>query len=492
MNKHTRLIGNNKIAHILSSITLTFMFLHLCKPTPVLCNQYMQVAGLIDVRTTFSDGSHTIDQLAKMAKERGFGALFVTDHDRMTIAYGLPPFRNLIKKTEHQNAINLKGADQYLQAVRETQSRHPDLIIIPGSETAAFYYWSGNPFSDQFTVHDHEKRLLTIGMDKADDYQEMPILHNRKPFSIDHFGISSLLFFTAAILAGTLLIWKGPLRIMGIVCCPLALLLLFNSDPLKTSPFDAYSGPQGIAPYQLVIDYVNNKGGMTFWNYPETRSGIRKMGPAFVSTKPYPSVLQESKGYTGFAAVYGENVTVTDPGNLWDITLIEYCRGLRMWPTWGIATADYHGEGPGNATLGTYPTIFFVPEKTKAAILKSMQTGKMYACQANYPLIPRLDDFSVSSADGQKKGISGDEITINTAPKIRIALSTSGIGTPGPVKVRLIRAGHVIAFFEGKLPMVIEHEDTSLDRGEKTFYRMDMRGGAGIIVSNPIFVTFNK
>src|SRR5271157_1281537 len=102
-----------------------------------------------------------------------------------------------------------------------------------------------------------------------------------------------------------------------------------------------------MAPYQLVIDYVSARGGMTFWNYPETNSGVREIGPIHVSTLPYPDALAESTGYTGFAAVYGDNISLTEPGNIWDTTLKEYCRGYRDRPPWGIATGDFHQEGEG-------------------------------------------------------------------------------------------------------------------------------------------------
>jgi len=450
---------------------------------------YEQVSGLIDIRTTFSDGAHTIDQLAQMARERKFGVIVVTDHDRMALSYGLPPFRNILNITKELNSINLQGADHYLQAIQAAQSKYPDLIIIPGSETASFYYWTGNPVSGALTAHNHEKRLLTIGMVRPEDYQNMPILHNKGPFALERLKGPPFFFIGAAAFSSLLLFWRGRLRNTGFVCLTLSVLLFINSSPLKTSPFDAYSGDQGIAPYQLVIDYVNNRGGMTFWNYPETRSGVRKLDGVQVSTKPYPGVIQESKGYTGFSAVYGEKAIMTEPGNLWDITLAEYCRGYRMRPPWAIATADYHGEGQDGAKLGNYPTVFLVQEKTKEAILKAMQNGKMYACQANYPNLPRLDEFSVSSSDGHIKSISGDDIAIKGHPTIRIAISTSSTAQNGPVDVRLIRSGSVISSFRGNLPLVLEHEDSHHQNGEKIYYRMDMRGAAGMIVSNPIFVT---
>ena len=470
---------------------MTFLLALSLFPLPRDVTAYEQVYGLIDVRTTFSDGDYSIDGLVQLAKERGFGAIFITDHDRTAMSYGLPPFRNILKKTEEHNSINYLGSDNYLRAIQTAQKKYPDMIIIPGSETAPFYYWTGDPLNG-LTAHDHEKRLLVLGMVNPEDYRDMPILHNQTALTWDSLDGPSLIFLGTAILSVILICWPGRLRLAGAICLPLSLLLLIDGDPLRTSPFDAYSGDQGIAPYQHVIEYVNNRGGMTFWNYPETRSGIRKLGPIQVSTKPYPGVLQASRGYTGFAALYGENATVTEPGNLWDLTLSEYCRGYRMWPPWGIATADYHGEGKDGAKLGNYPTVFLVKGKTGQDILKAMQTGKMYACQTTYPMRPRLDEFSVSSPDGVSKGISGDEITITGHPKIRISLSASGTSQAVDAKVRLIRSGRVVSTFEGKLPMNIEHEDPYYQRGEKIYYRMDAGGGAGNIIANPIFVTFGR
>ncbi|MCX5856193.1 MAG: hypothetical protein NTZ24_16755, partial [Deltaproteobacteria bacterium] len=289
--------------------------------------------------------------------------------------------------------------------------------------------------------------------------------------------------------AGIVMIrWRGIMRISGIVFVILSIAFILNSNAFRSSPFDPYHGNQGMAPYQLVIDYVNSKGGMTFWNYPETKSGDRKLGPIRVSTLPYPAAIQESKAYTGFSAIYGENITLTEPGNIWDTTLKEYCMGYRDRPHWGIATADFHKEGEGNEKLGNYQTVFFVREKTKNAVIDAMKNGRMYACQVNVPQRLQLDDFSVSSADDKTKGISGDEVVLKGFPKIRIALSTSG-AVKNPVKVRLIRSGEMIYAFEEKLPLQIDYVDPYYKPGDKIYYRIDVKG-AGTIVSNPIFVSF--
>ena len=449
---------------------------------------YQQVPGLVDLRTTFSDGAYDVETLVEMSKQRGFSVVILNDHDLMVMEYGLPPLRNLISKKEEKNSILKSGAGKYIQAIKNVRKKYPDMIIIPGSESTAFYYWTGSPFRGNLTAHDHEKRILTIGMENPSDYEGLPMLHNSHSIQFLHHDLPGMILLFAAVLsAGAMIFFPGILKITGIIVLTLATVFIINSDPFRNSPFDAYHGGQGMAPYQLLIDYVNAKGGMTFWNYPETKSGVRKMGPIQISTLPYPEVLLNSRGYTGFSSLYGDDVKLTEPGNLWDLALMEYCRGFRERPPWGIATSDFHREGESGEKLGNYQTVFYVKEKKITEVLEALRNGRMYAAQGNFPQIVRMDEFSLSSADGKVKGISGDEVAISEKPHIKIVLSSEKQVT-GQVKVRLIRGGEIIKIVEGPLPMQIEHEDDDIKPGEKTYYRMDMRG-AGTIVSNPIFMT---
>lgn len=478
---------NNKI-RILIFCSLALLLTHI-GTLPSLASDYQQIIGLMDLRTTFSDGAYDIEELVMMAKQKGASVVFINDHDRMAMEYGIPPFRNILKKRNEFNSINKQGAERFIQTIRDVRKKCPDMIIIPGSETVPFYYWTGNIFSGTLTAHDHEKRLLTVGMELPEDYENLPILHNG--LSLKYLGnaLPEVLFFSLSLIAGTFMLrWRGIIRITGIVFVILSIFFMLNSNAFRSSPFDPYHGNQGEAPYQLVIDYVNSKGGMTFWNYPETRSGVRKLGPINISTHPYPTAIHESKAYTGFAALYGENITLTEPGNIWDTTLKEYCAGYRDLPPWGIATADFHKEGESGEKLGNYQTVFFIEKKTKEAVLAAMKKGRMYSCQVSYPNLLTMDEFSISSADGTTRGISGDNITLTGFPKIRIALSSKDAGQ-NPFKVRLIRNGSVVYDFEEKLPLQINYIDPIYEPGEKMFYRIDVKG-AGTIISNPIFVTF--
>lgn len=449
--------------------------------------EYQQVAGLMDLRSTFSDGEYDVDTLAKMARERGFEVVVVNDHDVMTMEYGIPPLRNVLKSREERNSINASGADQYLKAIQEAEKNNPGMIIIPGSESSPFYYWTGGVFDGGLTANNHERRLLTVGMENPQDYEGLPLLHNGFTRRYLSMAFTELLLFGFAFIAGLALIrWRGLYRVAGVAMALLSLVFAWNSNPFRSSPYDPYHGDQGIAPYQYFIDDVSSRGGITFWNYPETRSGVRELGPIKVRTEPYPWVLLDSKGYTGFAALYGDTITITEPGNLWDKVLTEYCRGYRERPPWGIATADYHKEETAGEKLGNFQTVFLVKEKTKGAVLEAMKNGKMYAYRGTYPRSVRLTEFSVSDEAGEIRGLSGDDIIVQGTPRIRIALTASE-ESDQPVRVRLIRSGQLLETFEAKLPMSVDYEDESAATGEKHFYRLDMQG-FGILVSNPIFV----
>lgn len=478
------------------SVRIIWIFLVLissagCFIQDVRASDYQPVPGVVDLRSTFSDGAYDINSLVQLARSKGIPVLFINDHDLMAMEYGVWPLRNLIRKREERNSILKMGADKYIREIERVSQANPDMIIIPGSETTSFYHWTGNPFQGTLTAHNHEKRMLTIGLESPSDYENLPILHNHHSVRALRDNLPGILFFAAAFLAGLVMLWwKGPFRIAGIVVLVLSAVLMANSNPFRKSSFDAYHGDQGIVPYQLLINYVADRGGMTFWNYPETKSGVRQLGPIMVSTRPYPEALLESRGYTGFSSLYGENIKLTEPNGVWDMVLKEYCRGLRERPPWGIATADFHQEGESGEQLGNYQTVFYVKEKKKAEILSALRNGRMYAVQGRFPEVPVMDEFSVSSADMTVKGISGEDVSLTGHPRIKIALSSSK-PVAGQVKVRLIRSGSVVHSVDGTLPLQIEYDDAYFNPGEKIYYRMDMRG-AGIIVSNPIFVNFLK
>jgi hypothetical protein len=459
-----------------------------------LADEYIQVPGLIDLRTDFSDGAHTLDYIIRLAKKRGFDVLFINDHDRKVLEYGIRPFQNILKKKVEEPSINKGGPDNYLRMIKSASKKYPEMILIPGAESAPFYYWKGSYFKRNLTVCDWERHLIIVGLEKPKDYKELPILHNGFSTKYVLSSIPAWYFFLSIplILAICMIKRKKLIRKSGIAILVFTLLILVTNHPFRSSPYDQYHGFQGISPYQLLIDYVNSRGGMIFWNHPETLSGRGKIGPISKNTAPYPEVLAESKDYTGFAALCGERTTVTKPGNIWDKVLIEYCQGKRENPAWGISSADFHKEGAAAARLGRYPTIFLAKDRTKKEILNAMRKGRMYACAGNVEF-PRLilEDFSVSDSDASRKGIMGEEISLKGYPRVNIHISTAGEEKGNAVTVRLIRCNKLLKTFTDEIPLTINFQDEFFEPGKKIYYRLDATDKEGRrLVSNPIFVQF--
>ena len=459
-----------------------------------LAEEYVQVAALMDIRTQFSDGAHSLEYLVGLARERNFEVLFVTDHDRIAVEYGIWPFRHILKKRVEKPSINKTGAEKYLKMIESASKKFPDMILIPGAESAPFYYWEGSWFNKNLTVCDWERHLIIVGLEKPGDYRNLPILNNGSSKEYVFKSFSAGLFVTLIPLALGLVMMRrrGKIRYFGLAVMALTLLLVVNNHLFRSSPYDQYHGSQGVAPYQLVIDYVNSRGGMAFWNHPETHSGLGNIGPVSKKTLSYPEVLVESKNYTGFAALYGDTITVTEPGNLWDQVLMEYCLGRREKPAWGISTADFHEEGGAGEKLGKYPTILLIKNKTKESILDALKKGRMYASRGlgdATRLI--LEDFSVSDSKTLQKGIMGEEISVNGYPTINIFVSIAGSTEKNPITVRLIRSGKLLRTFSGETPLNIIFTDEFYEPGQKIYYRLEAEDRKGRkLVSNPVFAKF--
>jgi hypothetical protein len=377
----------------------------------------------MDLRTSFSDGAHSPEDLVTMARRRGFRVLFFNDHHRIKLSYGIAPFRNLLKYSKEFPSIMTHGSPLYLSEIERLSKLYPDMILVPGSILSPFYYWSGSWLGGDLTVHQYDRKILAFDLTRAEDYERVPT-------------------------------------------------------------FTPYSGDQGITPFQKTIDYIHGRGGFAFWNYPEQRSGVRKHGPVNVSTLPYPEVLYESTNYSGFAAIYGDHITVTDPGKHWDRVLTEYCEGKREKPAWGISTADFHEDGRLGLKLGAFPTTFLVKEFSKAAILDAVKKGRMYCSRGDGSSWPHLDYFNVVGSNGGKAHM-GETLTTAGLPMIKFRISYKG-DEKVPMTIHIVRGGTVLRTLHGETPLECELVDEEAPAGQMTYYRLvDTQKH---LTSNPIFV----
>jgi hypothetical protein len=264
--------------------------------------------------------------------------------------------------------------------------------------------------------------------------------------------------------------------------------MMVDQHPFKSSRFDSYHGNRGSAPYQDVIDYARSRGGMIFWAHPESNysgNGVQ-MGPVKLMTARYPEALIESKNYTGFAAIYGDTETVTEAGMQWDRVLLQYCRGERDAPVWGIAGSDYHGDKEG-ADLDTFQTVILVENRNTGDVLQALERGRIYAVRKTGGFRLSLDQFQIGDGETGRRAIMGEVLHPDGAPIVEGRLSATDGGRYS-VAVIIIRGGEQAWSFEGQTPLNFKFLDHVQWSG-KTFYRLDVSGkAAGKLLSNPIFV----
>ncbi|MEW6041027.1 MAG: PHP domain-containing protein, partial [Elusimicrobiota bacterium] len=335
--------------YILSLNLLPFYlstFLPLITPVPIFARH--QAPCIIHVHSTFSEnGKRSIEEIVVKARDRGIKVLILSDHDLMKWEYGIFPLRKIIKKKVEKNSVLLIGADKFLKEIERVQKKYPDILIIPGIESSPFYWWSGSPFKGDLTLNGWNKHLLIAGLYKKQDYENLPLVGNTTASRIDVIKFWPLLLVFTGILTG---IKKRG----GLFLIVLGFSFLVYNYPFSTFEFNQYNGDRVELPYQRVIDYVNEKGGVTFWAHPEAPNYEIpvKVGKISVRTNRYPESILKTFNYTGFAYFWEGNEIVGSPGGYWDRTLTDYCRNTRDKPVWAISELDYTDDGANNTWLG--------------------------------------------------------------------------------------------------------------------------------------------
>ena len=471
-------------------LTLALLTLLIIGPSLADSNQknpYQAVPGLMDLRSTFSDGSHSIEDLVVLARSRGFKVLFINDHNRIALSYGVPPYRRITRYKKEYPSIMTHGSEKFLAEIDRISRKYPDTIIFPGCVTSAFYYWSGSWFKKNLTAHEYDRRILITNLNRAEDYNQIPSVGNKLSFNYTRQLLPGMVIFIFPLVVGVFMLrWRGTSRFIGLLITVLSILALIDYNPFRSSVFSPYHGDAGVMPFQEVIDYVNERGGLSFWNYPEQRSGVRKHGPIHVNTPPYPQVLHQTENYTGFAAIYGDRITITEPGREWDRVLNEYCRGVRARPPWGISTADFHQDGRLGLKLGVFPTTFLVKEFSKKGVLEALVKGRMYSSRGDGTVWPKLDYFNILGKTSEK-AFMGETLETSHFPLIKFRVSHK-TKKKAPITMALIRGGILVETFRSEAPMEVEYMDKGIPPGEMTYYRlMDTRKH---LTSNPIFIKY--
>jgi hypothetical protein len=202
----------------------------------------------------------------------------------------------------------------------------------------------------------------------------------------------------------------------------------------------------------------------------------------FVSDSPgHAEDLVNTVDYTGFAALYADTHTATNPGREWDQILTEYTSGARARPVWGNGDIDYHYDRRG-VRLKDILTILLVTERSREAVIQALASGRMYAVRGEDQL--SLADFTVESA-GKVAG-SGEEVTSTGRFTVHVKIERPE-GEAQAVRVQLIKSGVIAAEVEGRTPLDFIHVD-SIASDEMEYVRLLAFSQGSRLTSNPIFI----
>ena len=456
--------------------------------------------GAIRINSNISAGNRSMAQIADEATAAELDFIVFTDQLVARAEYGLWPLRHVVRYAREQPSIVTFGIERYLEQVRETAARNPDLVIIAGADVAPIYTWSGMPFTENFTVHQWSEQMTVFGPDAAPFYRNLPALGNEThgffmpgtllkllPLlllmpGIDMYRRSCNSYADAQ--GNRIRICDWPRMLAGIVMVVGSVLGTFQLRPFTQSVgFDQY-GNYGTKPYTQVIDYAHSNDALCFWSGPEQRMEQVKSGVHFL-TVPQLDDIRFTFRHNGLAGIYPDNSTAYRPGKLWDYMLLEYADGRRKVRPVTIGEVDYHGLW----RVDGIQTIVHA-EPNHDAVLQAIADGRSYAANITVLDRLRLTQFEVSDADGTTAGLGETLTTTARAVTVRIA------GTRSPDKMefaavfKLVVDGQAVASLRAPAEEAFEIvHDVELTRDASMHYvRLYMGDPAVTLISNPVFI----
>ncbi|MEC9019472.1 MAG: hypothetical protein VYE03_04860, partial [Nitrospinota bacterium] len=452
---------------------------------------YLQLDTIADVKTNFSDGCASIKDIGNQSERLGIDAVIFGDYARNSIEFGVKPFQRIFKNTTEGPSVLDRGASGFISEINDNDRQTKKTLLIPGVETAPFYYWSGSNFDKNLTAHNWDKHLLVVGMGTASEYEQLPLPNSNLSLNYTKTLLNQFILFGFLCMMSMGAVYKGYARVITVPIMVLFVLLTINNHPFRSTPFDAYNGEQGVKPYQNLINYANSKGALVFWNHMESSSGIRQYGSANLSTFPYPNDLLKTKNYTGFQVVGNTPIQQAEAGQQWDKVLMEYLRGQRNQPVWGYGGNDYLCEDQNGDKLGSVRTIVLVREKNRDALLNAMRKGRMYAVRQADDNRLSLDEFVVEDQKTGQQATFGQELNSTDFPAVKIKLRFVKGGNK-TAQIQIIRNGVLAKEETVSLPYELTWRDVNNPKEKKAYYRVKASvNSMDHLISNPIFVKFS-
>lgn len=458
--------------------------------------------------TTMSDGTLSLREIIDVAKSEGIRIIGITDRDYLKWEYGVWPARRILRKVVEMSSIFKVGFSRYLEAIGEEANNNRDIILLAGLETAPFYYWQGAPYSREFKICDWHKHLLVFGLWSEKDYQGLPTLANRAALRRS-FLLSDIfrLWPIFLVFLGCVFFRKRECsykdirgcelgryskkwRLAGIVSIFLGVFFILNENPFVPVEFDQYCAQIGVKPYQKLINYVQDKGGLIYWAHPEARNLSQQQGVK-IETSSHVDDVVKTRGYTGFSVFYEGYEELGRPGGAWDQLLNQYCLGKRSRPVWVMAGLGF--DSGSKEDLGKLmrdvKAYVYLDHFAAQGVLQSMARGQVYVSRGGQGGEKDflLEQFEVEDPLTLKSAMSGGTIQARSDAVIHVRGKRPSDLSKN-LKITLIRGAEKIKEFDSLPAEGIAYRDIQSAGTGLTYYRLEIRCGDQLIVTNPIFV----
>jgi len=479
-------------------------------------DEYRQVTGLIHMDSEVSGGENSLAMLAAAARNAGAEVAVVTDHDTQKVTYGVWPLRKIIKFSHSRASVRKYGISKYIKEIADIDKNMSDFVYIPGIESVPYYRWERLPVTNELRLRNLHRHILVMGIDSAEQLKKLPSIEAGYPSKVTRKSLIGILWMVPLIIAFALFrlprkdtiydrkyifrLLSHPNNFIALPLIVISVMFLFNSMPFTEQIVDQYGPDQGAKPYQTLIDYINQEGGLTFWAHPEaeykeyiTSEHGNKLvttllktvlgGRLEVSTDPYYELLNDTTDYTGFAIFFEGNKIVGKPEGLWDSLLMQFCSGNRKRPVWAISEIDME-SGTDPATASEAQTVFLVKEKTREAYLDALRLGRMYCFTAYLTRWATIRDYSVMA--GSKHAISGE--VIKYSPDATLTFDIEMRGKPRNLDIIVVRDGKIFSHEQADTTRKIKLQ-LPKPKNNMSYVRVAVYYGKDMcIATNPIFM----
>lgn len=446
-------------------------------------------ATTMHVHSSISSGRYTLPEITELAVENDIDVIFLSDSLAESIQYGLFPLRHIFWLNKHLPSVTQTGPDRYLAAIRAENERQKEVLYVPGVEIVPRFFWTGSLLKQNLVCHNHQRNIIALGTERESLLRTMPItcgfLKGRDTLLVVLTRVALGFFVLACIATVTL---ARPLArragypaaeivksfCLGLVLPSILIMALVNIAVSFNPEHDIYSpdNPSGFE--QRVIDRLNEQSIPHFWAHPEATDNheFNYLGMGFkVNTQPYPGILVETSGYTGFGGVNEGKNELIEPGAGWDKVLKEYNSEIRQYPVWCFGEMLYHYEGQAGKKLGNVETVIWAEEKSQNALLAAVRKGRFYARQ---------------NSDGRKLII--ESWRVKKTDPLEITLRVSSTISGEQVEVQLVKDGYIMHESKETTPFELKLEDKPPE-SDRSYYRAIIKGSRPLrAVSNPIFI----